>query len=284
MSVVYLNGEFLPPESAKVSVLDRGFLFGDGVYEMIPVFSGALFREREHLRRLGRSLQAISLRAPLSEADWRRILRTLLEKNRDWEVGSVYLQVTRGAGEREHVFPDQYEATVFAMCRPVSGRRFADGVAAITHEDIRWRYCDIKAITLLPNVLLKWKASRAGAIEAILLRDGQVTEGAASNVFVIKNGMIGTPAQSNLLLPGVTRDLVLELARQSGLSCRQEALDAARLTAADEIWITSASMGIAPVIKLDGKPVGDGKPGQYWRRIAAVYEDFKQEAAAGVTP
>ncbi|MGI9228966.1 MAG: D-amino-acid transaminase [Gammaproteobacteria bacterium] len=280
VSVVYLNGEFVPLQQAKVSVLDRGFLFGDGVYEVIPVFAGATFREREHLQRLDRSLQAIALRLPMSEADWHKMLQALLEKNQSGPVGAIYLQVTRGISEREHVFSSEHEATVFAMCKDVSDKRFADGVKAITHEDIRWRYCDIKAITLLPNVLLKQQAARDGAFEAILLRDGQVTEGAASNVFVVKDGLIKTPEKNRMLLPGITRDLVLELARQAGFECQETAVSEAELPLADEIWITSATVGIAPVIMLDGRPIADGKPGTYWQRIAAAYTRFRETGVA----
>ena len=281
LPVVYLNGAFIPLREARVSVLDRGFLFGDGVYEVIPVFAGKTFREDEHLRRLQRSLRAVSLRTSLSTADWHAVLQTLLEKNRAAEAGAIYLQATRGAGAREHVYGDEYEATVFAMCKAGGGKSYAAGVKAITHEDTRWQRCDIKAITLLPNVLLRQKASQAGALEAILLRDGHVTEGAASNVFVARDGVIATPPKDGAMLPGVTRDLVLELARQAGLPCREATVSAAALAAAEEIWLTGATMGVAPVIELDGKPVADGKPGPYWRRIAAAYDEFRR---GGVIP
>lgn len=275
MSVIYLNGEFMPLEQARVPVMDRGFLFGDGVYEVIPVFSGKTFRELEHIQRLNRSLESISLPVSMTEADWHTLFADLLEQNNSSSVGSIYIQVTRGVSEREHIFTEEPEPTVFAMCKTASDRRFHQGVSAITHEDIRWRYCDIKAITLLPNVLLKQKANQAGAFEAILLKDGRLTEGAASNVFVVKDNIIKTPLKNSELLPGITRDLVVELAQQSSFSCQETDVSEAELRSADEIWITSSTLGIAPVITLDGQPVGEGKPGECWQEMVEIYESFK---------
>lgn len=278
MAIVYLNGEFLPQEEAKVSVLDRGFIFGDGVYEVIPVFGRHVLRLEEHLERLRNSLAEIYMHNPHTSAEWARIVGDLLERNTGAANRSVYLEVTRGAGAREHTIPADMKPTVFAMCNPIPERDFSTGISAITHDDIRWQYCHIKGVSLLPNVLLRERALRQdGSREAILVRDGRVTEGAASNVFVIHRNKVRTPPKSNYLLPGITRDLVVELLRDGGIGCDEEPVAAAELRDADEIWITSSTMGIAPVCRLDGRKVGAGTPGPVWRRADALYQDFKQQ-------
>ena len=283
LSIVYLNGKYIPEESATVSVLDRGFIFGDGVYEVIPVFGRHILRLAEHLSRLGNSLAGIYLENPHTDAEWRAIVETLLARNPGAENRSVYLQITRGAGERGHVPSKALLPTVFAMCNPIPDRDYTHGVSVITHEDIRWQYCNIKVTSLLPNVLLRHRAKeRDGSIEAILLRDGRVTEGAASNVFVVHGRRITTPPKDNSLLPGITRDLVVDLLRGAGLGCEEAVITRAELLAADEVWITSSMMGIAPVSKLDGKAVGNGKPGAVWREADTIYQAFKLEGAGGV--
>ncbi len=276
---VYLNGEFLPLEQARVSVMDRGFLFGDGVYEVIPAYGGKPFRLEEHLARLDNSLAEIRMGPPLDHAGWTVILGRLTAQfpGRDQ---SLYLQVTRGpADERNHVIPATVTPTLFAMTSlltPPPADIEARGIAAITLDDIRWRLCHIKAITLLANVLLKEDARERGATEAILVRDGFATEGAASNLFLVEGESIATPPKSRHLLPGITRDLVLELARDGGLTCREEAIAADRLAGADEIWMTSSTREIMPVVLLDGKRVGNGVPGRMFRAIDSLYARYKQ--------
>jgi D-alanine transaminase len=278
MPIVHLNGRFLPLAEATVSVLDRGFLFGDGVYEVIPVYGGRLFRLDEHLARLDNSLAGIRLANPLDRAAWRVLLERLVADNGGGDL-SVYFQVTRGAApRRDHAFPAGVAATVFAMANPLAPPDAAlleAGVRAITLDDIRWRYCDIKAITLLPNVLLRQQAVDAGAAEAILIRDGCAVEGAASNLFVVADGVLITPPKGPRLLPGITRDLILELAGAAGVAAREADIPAAQLHSASEVWLTSSTREILPVTRLDAHTVGDGAPGAVWRRMNTLYQAYK---------
>ncbi len=275
----------MPAAEATVPVLDRGFIFGDGVYEVVPVFGSHILRLEEHLRRLDQSLAAIYMQSPHSDAEWGAIIDGLLERNPCGRDRSVYLHVTRGVAPREHVIRKPLTPTVFGMCTPIPERNYDAGLSAITHADIRWQYCDIKSISLLPGVLLRERARRAdGSVEAILLREGTVTEGAASNVFVISVGAVRTPAKSNHLLPGVTRDLVVELLRGADVNCSEGPISEAELRVADEIWITSSTMGIAPVTRLDGTPVGDGRPGRFWRAADRIYQEYKLRVSAGTAP
>ncbi len=285
MSICYLNGEYLPLEQARVPVLDRGFIFGDGVYEVIPAYGGRLFRLPQHLQRLHDSLTAIRIDNPLTDEQWQTLLETLVEKNRAGGDNdqSVYLQVTRGVARRDHGFPKDTRPTVFAMSSPLASadpQQMQAGVAAITLDDIRWRYCHIKTIALLPNVLLKQQALEKGAVEAILVRDGEVTEGSASNIFIVRDGVIRTPAKSERLLPGITRDLIVELARDNGLPCEEGVVREDELHAADEIWLSSSTREILPVTRLDERPVGDGRDGPLWRRMIGIYQDYKQHLRA----
>jgi len=275
MSTVYVNGGFVPVEQATVSVLDRGFLFGDGVYEVIPAYGGCLFRLDQHLRRLGNSLEGIRLANPLTDDGWRVMLEDLVRHNGGGDL-AVYLQVTRGVAARDHAFPEAVRPTVVAMCNPIKAAGDG-GVAAITARDIRWDLCHIKAITLLPNALLRQQAVEAGAYEAILERDGLVTEGAASNVFVVRGDEVATPPKSAQLLPGITRDLVVELLRGAGRQCRERIVRFEELGFADEIWLTSSTREVVPVVKLDNMPVGDGVPGPRWREVRGLYQAFKEE-------
>ncbi|MEW6039702.1 MAG: D-amino acid aminotransferase [Pseudomonadota bacterium] len=278
--LVYLNGEFLPLDQARVSVLDRGFLFGDGVYEVIPVYGGRPLRLEEHLRRLDDSLRGIRMTSPLSRAEWAEIIGRLIDGADDQ---SVYLQVTRGAGPaRDHSIPAGARPTVFAMSSPIVPVPAA-GARAITLDDIRWRWCNIKAITLLPNVLLRQEAVDKGCAEAVLVRDGHVTEGTASNVFAVIDGVIVTPPKGPELLPGITRDLVLELAQADGLKARELRIGLDEFRGAEEIWITSSTREVLPVVELDGRPVGQGNPGRVWERVSALYQDFKRRLKSGVT-
>lgn len=282
MSTVYLNGAFMAMEQARISPMDRGFLFADGVYEVIPAFNGVLFRFEEHLRRLERSLSALYLINPHDRAGWCRRCEELIQRNGGGNL-SLYLQITRGAADkRDHAFPDPpVSPTVFMSTAPLtvptedSPDRIT-GAAAITLDDIRWGRCDIKSVSLLANLLLRQQALDAGAAEAILIRQGQVTEGAASNVFLVRDGAIHTPPLSHHLLGGITRDLVIELCQEHGLPVRERPLQAAELADADEIWLSSSTRDVLPVTRLDGQPVGDGSPGDTWKTLANHYIGFKR--------
>lgn len=283
MAQVYLNGAFLPLEQARVPVLDRGFLFGDGVYEVIPAYGGHLFRLEQHLERLEHSLRAIRMAPPLPHHEWRRTLETLVRQGEGDQ--SVYLQVTRGVGAtRDHEIPQGIAPTLFAMANPLPEpppERLAKGVSAITLDDIRWHHCNVKAITLLANVLLKQQAIDAQAAEAILIRDGQVVEGAVSNVFIVQRGRIITPPKGPHLLPGITRDLVLELAAGAGLPWAEAPVSLEGLRQADEVWLTSSTKEVMAVTRLDSTPVADGRPGPLWSRMAQLYQACKQRLRQG---
>ncbi|MEI6415181.1 MAG: D-amino acid aminotransferase [Pseudomonadota bacterium] len=285
MEQVYLNGRFLPLSEAQVPVMDRGFLFGDGVYEVIPAYGGRPLRLPHHLARLDDSLAGIRLANPLTAAAWERILAVLIEPFPKIQDVSVYIQITRGvAPKRDHAFPVGVNPTVFAMASPITPPPavwLEEGVAAVVLEDLRWQLCHLKTITLLANVLLRQTAVEAGAVEAILVRDGRVTEGAASNLFVCREGRLLTPPKGPALLPGITRDLVLELAERHGIAWGEEILPLATLQDASEIWLTSSTREILPVTRLDGRPVGEGKPGPIWRRLWALYQDYKDHLRRG---
>ena len=281
--IVYLNGSYLPVEQAQVSVLDRGFIFGDGVYEVIPAYGGHPLRLRHHLQRLQNSLDAIRLDNPNSDDEWESIINSVIEKN-EGEDQYIYLQVTRGVAKRDHSFPDGSTPTVFVMSSPllpVNSELLKNGVSAITLDDIRWRYCSIKTTALLPNVLLRQQAVEKDAAEAILVRDDEVTEGAASNLFIVLNGVIITPPKSNLLLPGITRDLVVELAQHHQLACEERSISADDLKQAEEVWVTSSTKEILPITTLDEKPVGNGKPGKVWHVMFQHYQENKQRLREG---
>lgn len=275
MALAYLNGDFVALEEARISPLDRGFTFGDGVYEVIPVYNRRIFRLEEHLQRLENSLQLIYMRNPLSMAEWKRILDRLVLDN-PGDDQSIYLQVTRGVSPRDHTFNDDMQATVFIMVKPLQQPDNSAGSAAIVRPDIRWQWCHIKAITLLPSVLLRHEANLAGAREAILVNEGMVTEGAASNVFICEEGKVLTPPKGRQLLPGITRDLVIELLRQTGRECLESQVSETQLRNADEIWVTSSTQEIVPITVLDGEKVGSGQPGPVWQQAVRSYQDFKQ--------
>jgi len=274
MSLVYLNGEFKSLAEASINVLDRGFTFGDGVYEVIPIFNRIIFRFDEHIQRLENSLEAIYMDNPLSKNDWYSIFNQLIDSIEQSDQ-SIYLQITRGVTDRDHDISLADSPTIFAMSRPIEKKDLISGIKAITHEDIRWQYCDIKAITLLPGVLLRHKAKKQGATEAILIRDGYVTEGAASNVFICKNNEILTPPKNNHVLPGITRNLVLEILSKNNMTCVETSIREEKLVDADEIWVTSSTWEIVPVIELDNKPVGSGKTGPLWHKVNHLYQEFK---------
>ncbi|MBS0310492.1 MAG: D-amino acid aminotransferase [Proteobacteria bacterium] len=281
---VYLNGQFLPLAEAKVSVLDRGFVFGDGVYELVPVYSGKPFRLDAHLRRLQFSLDGIRLANPHSVGEWReRILQLIAQQ--DFADQSVYIQVTRGTpaeGQplRDHAFPSNVSPTVFMFAQPLvtaTPAQKAAGVCAVSAVDNRWLRCNIKAISLLANLLLRQQAVDAGCAETVMLRDGFLTEGAASNIFVVKDGVLRAPPPSSLMLTGITYDVVLELAAAHDIPHEVRAITEAEVRGADELWMTSSTKEIMAIVALDGVPVGAGVPGPLARRMDALYQTFKQQ-------
>jgi D-alanine transaminase len=276
---VYLNGKFLPIEEAAVPVLDRGFIFGDGVYEMIPVYSRHAFRLQEHIRRLEQSLATLRITNPHTEAEWQALLLELIDRN-PAEDQSLYLQVTRGPAPRDHAFPQAAIPTVFMMSNPLvvsTPEQYEHGIAAISTPDIRWDRCDIKAISLLPNVLMRQLAVDAGAVEAVMFRDGILTEGAASNILAVEAGVILAPPKDRHMLPGITYDLILELADANGIPVEIGYFDEARIRAADELWITSSTKEVLAIVTLDGQPIGNGKPGPMFRRMYQLYQDYKNQ-------
>ena len=282
--IVFLNGEYLPVSQAKVSVLDRGFLFGDGVYEVIPVFGSKPLREEEHLQRLGNSLQRVGLDNPYSHGEWHELFQTVLEQN-PGEDRAIYLQVTRGHHMiRDLSISENQPLTVFIMVMPVNTIDIdiiEKGLAAVTVDDFRWHACDIKSISLIANVMLRQKATEANVDDAILVRDGFATEGTASNLFIVKDDVMVTPPKSNLLLPGITRDLVVELAEKNNIRCEVREISEQELNSADEVWLTSSTREIAPIVELNGSPVGDGKAGECWRKMINLYQQYKQALREG---
>ena len=276
MSLVYLNGEFKPIEEASVSVLDRGFTFGDGVYEVIPIFNRKIFRFSEHITRLENSLREIYMSNPLKENEWRDIFNKLID-SLELANQSIYLQITRGVSRRDHDISIADKPTVFAMSRPLEANNFSSGIKAITHEDIRWQLCNIKATTLLPSILLRHKAKEQEAREAILIRDKYVTEGAASNVFVCIDDKILTPARTGHVLSGITRDLIVEILMHNDLPIVEGSISESKLLSAGEIWVTSSTWEIVPVVELDDKLVGNGKPGPFWKQANKLYQGFKND-------
>ncbi|MBL1263117.1 D-amino acid aminotransferase [Candidatus Methylomicrobium oryzae] len=275
---VYLNGRYLPVEEAHISVLDRGFLFGDGVYEVIPAYRGRLFEFESHLARLENSLAAVRIDNPHTPEEWRGILAPLLEDGTDQYV---YLQITRGAApKRDHLFPENVPPTVFAMSSPIPPYPERDtGIRAVCLEDSRWDNCHVKAITLLANVLLRQEAAECGGAEAVLVKNGFVTEGSSSNVFAVLNGVLVTPPLSRDILPGITREVILKICRESHISCREQLIAADDLRQADEIWIASSVREIVPVVELDGRPVGGGKPGLVWQKVNRLFQAYKQSVS-----
>lgn len=275
MSTAILNGEYLPLDEVRIPALDRGFIFGDAVYEVIPVYGGGLFRLEAHLQRLENSMAAIRIDNPYSRERWRELLGTLVARNGGGEQ-SVYLQVTRGVAPRNHAFPAGATPTVFAMSRSAERGHAPKPMRAITREDFRWQRCDIKSTALLANVLLRQEALDAGADEAVLLRGGQLTEGAATNVFVVRGGRAVTPPRSHLILPGITRDVVVELLAGAGLPVAEVPVSEAELRGADEIWLTSSTTEVAPVVELDGQPLGTDRPGPLCEEAWRLFQEGKR--------
>jgi D-alanine transaminase len=276
---VFLNGKLLPAEQATVSVLDRGFIFGDGVYELVPVYSRVPFRLDEHLARLERSLAEVKIRNPYSRAQWRDHIYRLIDAQPHEDQG-VYFQVTRGVAKRDHAFPKGAEPTVFMMSNPLVNppqAQVENGAPAVSAADNRWLRCDIKSISLIGNCLLRQLSAEANAAETILFRDGRLTEASASNVFIVKRGVIQSPPKTNLILPGITYDVVVELARANGMPLEFREVSEAEVRGADEVWVTSSSKEVLAIVELDGKRIGDGRPGPVFRRMYQLYQEFKQK-------
>jgi D-alanine transaminase len=280
LPLVWLDGRLLPLEEARISPLDRGFLFGDGAYEVLPVYGGRAYRFEAHMARLDRSLAEIRMAPPLDRAGWLRAFGALVHGNGGGDQ-LLYVQVTRGVEpERNHVPQAGTRATVFAYVQtlPVVPQAAIDkGVAGITAADMRWSRCDIKSTSLLGNVLLRWLAADAGATETILLRDGFLTEGSASSAHVVAGGRILTPLQTNAILPGTTRGVIFELAQREGIASDRRLVTEAELRVADELLIASAGGGIRAITSLDGRPVGAGVPGPVYRRIYAGFKATQRE-------
>ena len=282
LPICYLNGDFLPLSEARVSPLDRAFLFGDAVYEVVPVYGARLFRLREHLDRLNRSLAGIRMAPPLSHAEWARLCEDLIARNSAGDA-YLYLQVTRGAElGRNHAWPEGLKPTLFAYVtalEPVPPSFLEKGVSAVTAADTRWARRDIKSTALLANILLKKLSADAGVFETIMLEDGELTEGSSTTVHVVKNGVIHTPPNGHHILPGTTRDVITELAGRLGLRVQSARVSEAELRAADEIWLAFATRGVLPVTTLDGVVVGAGKPGPLFKRISDAFSAYARELA-----
>ncbi|HEV8018664.1 MAG TPA: D-amino acid aminotransferase [Steroidobacteraceae bacterium] len=282
LPVCYLNGAYLPLAEARISPLDRGFLFADGVYEVMPVYGGRPFRFAAHTERLARSLAAISMEDPHSRDQWRTILASLIERNGGGDQ-YVYWQVTRGAQlGRTHAPLPHIPRTVFGFCAPfpaASAGTFERGISCVTAADTRWARCDIKSTALLANVLLRQLSVDATAAETILLRDGELTEASASAVHVVLGGEVLMPPNSRRILPGTTRGAVEEMAARAAIHCRVLPITEAQLRSADEVWISAATREVQPVTSIDGRAVGTGKPGPLWRRVYEELQRYKQELA-----
>lgn len=283
--MIYLNGEFMPIEEARIPVLDRGFIFGDGVYEVIPVYSRRPFRLAEHLNRLQDSLNGIRITNPHTDSEWGSLLDRIIADN-EGDDQYIYLHITRGVAKRDHAFPKGVLPTVFIMSNPLMTppkELLATGVDAITAIDNRWLRCDIKAISLLPNVLLRQMAIDVGAVETILIREGFMTEGAASNIFVVRNNALIAPPKNHLMLPGITYDIVLELAAANGIPYEVRKVSEYEIRNSQELLLTSSTKEIMPITRLDGKNVGDGAPGSMFKRLHQLYQTYKNTVMRGDT-
>jgi D-alanine transaminase len=281
--IVYLNGRFLPLDEAHISVLDRGFIFGDGIYEVIPVYSRHPFRLTEHLARLQHSLDGVRLTNPHTNAQWMELIRGIIERNAG-DDQSIYLQITRGVARRDHPFPKGVAPTVFLMSSPLATpprAQVENGVSAVTATDFRWLRCDVKSTSLLGNILLKQQGVDNGAAETILFRNGQLTEASSSNVFIVRDGMLLAPLKDNQVLPGITSDVVLELVSRTDIPLQMRDISEFEVRTADEVWVTSSTKEVLAVATLDGKPVGSGKPGPVFKRIHSLYQDYKQTVMRG---
>ncbi|MEN9560633.1 MAG: hypothetical protein RLZZ502_1844 [Pseudomonadota bacterium] len=271
MADCFLNGKFLPIEEAHISVLDRGFIFGDGIYEYVPVYAGKPFRLEEHLQRLARCCAEIGLANPYTAAQWRDIIQELIARSGSHNQG-IYWQVTRGVAKRDHSFPKDTSPTVFMMSNPLvspTPQQVSQGVRACTFPDVRWHRCDIKSISLLGNVLAKQHASEQDCAEVVMIRHGKVSEASTSNVFLVKNGRIISPPKDNLILPGITLGAVYDHAKLIGVALDIREVDESELWTCDELWLSSSSKEVLAITTLDDKPVATGKPGPVFQKMHA---------------
>ncbi len=282
LPICHLNGDYLALAEARVSPLDRAFLFGDAVYEVVPVYGSRPFRLREHMDRLNRSLAGIRMQAPLSHPEWAELSRELISRNSAVDA-HLYIQVTRGAEfGRNHAWPEGLKPTVFAYVtalEPVPRAYLENGVSAVTAADTRWARRDIKSTALLANILLKKLSLDAGAFETIMLENGQLTEGSSTTVHVVKHGVIHAPPNGHHILPGTTRDVVAELAVGLGLPFQSVRVTESELRSADEIWLAFSTRGVVPVTTLDGVAVGAGRPGPLFKRVSAAFADYAHRLA-----
>lgn len=276
---LYLNGNYTAVKKAKISVFDRGFMFGDGVYEVIPVYSGKLFRSEGHLARLQYSLDAIDIPNPLTTLQWIEIFSTLIEHNFPSVDSVIYLQITRGTMEkRDHAWPPDMQPNVLVTCtEQVYAKQDSAtaGEKAVTLDDTRWSDCHIKTINLLANALLHQEARNQGANEAILIREGFAIEGSQSNLFIVRDDIVITPPKSRHMLGGITREIVLELCQQNKIICSEKNISEDDLHQANEIWLSSATREILPIVTLNQHAVGNGRPGVVWQQIIQLYHEYK---------
>jgi D-alanine transaminase len=280
--IVHLDGALLPLRDAKISVLDRGFIYGDGVYELVPVYGREPFRMPHHLKRLQRSLDGIRLANPHADAEWERLIRALIERQ-PFADQAVYLQVTRGVAKRDHAFPQGVAPTVFMMSNPLplpTSEQVERGVAVVTAEDNRWKRCDLKTISLLGNVLMRQLAADVGAAETVMFRDGLLTEASASNVLLAIGGTIVAPPKDNLILPGITYDAAFEFAREAGMPVEVRPVPRAEALAADEMMLSSSTKEVLAVTTVDCRPFGRGTPGPVFRKLWSLFQQRKPGAMA----
>ena len=273
----FLNGEYLPLEKCRINPLDRGFIFGDGIYELLPIYNKKPFYLQQHLARLERSIREIRINNPYTISDWGKIISTLIEKSDEDDL-AVYIQVTRGSGPRDHIFPEASAATVFAMANPlpvITEALLQKGVSLITVDDIRWQRCDIKVISLLANILAKQDAHLQNAAEAVMIRNGNALEGAASNLFLVRENCVYTHPKDNLILPGITRDFVLELLKEINIDYKEQTIPKEWLYTSDEVWITSSTKEVLAATKIDDQIVGTGFPGDIWKHTYSLYQQRK---------
>jgi D-alanine transaminase len=279
--IVYLNGEFVALADARISVLDRGFIYGDGVYEVVPIYARTAFRMPHHLRRLQYSLDGIRLANPHTEAQWDALIRELAAKQ-PYDDQALYLQITRGVAKRDHAFPQGVPPTVFMMSNPLplpSREQVEKGVAVVTAADNRWQRCDLKTTSLLGNVLMRQLAVDGDAVETVMFRDGHLTEASASNVLIVKGGTVIAPPKDNLILPGITYDATLEVARDAGVTLDVRKVTRAEALAADEMWLSSSTKEVLAITKVDGAPFGGGTPGPVFRKVWQAFQASKPKAA-----
>jgi D-alanine transaminase len=278
--IVYLNGEFLPLAEARISVLDRGFIYGDGVYEVIPIYARQPFRMPQHLKRLQYSLDGIRLANPHGEQQWDGLVRDLAMKQ-PFADQALYLQVTRGVAKRDHAFPPGVPPTIFMMSNPLplpTREQVDNGVAVVTAEDNRWQRCDLKTTSLLGNVLMRQLAVDHNAVETVMFRDGWLTEASASNVLIVKDGTLIAPPKDHLILPGITYDATLEVAREVDVPVEVRKVTRDEAFAADEMWLSSSTREVLAITKVDGAPFGRGKPGPVFRKVWLAFQRSKPHA------